>query len=196
MDNITTNPLPNASCANRESEKRDWLMTRILLPLENSCRQNYTERQIDFWCEWFSANLWTRLEILSAHMSLLRECKFLPSAADWTRVRPAKQDYVIPLDEPFESTTKWMAARAPTSWAKFMLEATTKGLESHDMKTAYDVIIAEGERRGIDIREIHQFKQARLDMVTMHRDKAEHCAARIANNTRRCQERTASERRR
>jgi hypothetical protein len=134
----------------------------VLLPLEDSCRQNYTERQIDFWVEWFTTGCWTRMDILAAHRFLLAECKFLPSAADWTRVRPSQRGTFVTPDESLEDTTERLALSAPTSWARFVMAETTKGLRRSDMPAAYDRIIAEGERRKIDPAEIAAFRQAKV----------------------------------
>lgn len=134
----------------------------MLLPLENSCRQNYTERQIDFWVEFFTESHWTRPEILTAHRFLLAECKFLPSAADWIRVRPVSPGDCPPADEPLSTTAERLAATAPTSWARFIMQETARGLRAHDMPTAYDRIIAEGERRRVKPDEIQTFRQAKI----------------------------------
>jgi hypothetical protein len=94
----------------------------------------------------------------------LKECKWLPAAADWERVRPKPYQQPIPQAQSLDKNFGNLAAKASDPWNRFIALETAKGLKLRDMVAAYDRIIAEGERRKLDVDGFRGAKQKCLDI--------------------------------
>lgn len=145
MENQKGSPIESSE----RQERRDWLGQNVLIPIEDNYRLILNARTVDFWIDFFRG--WTRQDILTTLKFVLENCKFAPTAADWSRLRPPKPDEKPEFltETAAESFARMTSDLKPGTWGHFVMTETHRGLKNRDMVQAYNVIIAEGERRGI-----------------------------------------------